>query len=169
MTGHENGRALVITSPAPLPPPDDRLRIFLAGSIDGGQAPDWQGEVITALGDCDVAIFNPRRTSWDARSKPDAADPAFRQQVEWELAGLEQADVIAMYLAPSSLAPISLLELGLHAGSTKLILCCEDGFWRKGNVDIVAQRWNIDCVPDLAALTQVLRAKSRCRRVRDKN
>jgi hypothetical protein len=142
-----------------LPPPDGRPRIFLAGSIDGGQAPDWQAAVSAALADCDVTILNPRRAIWHAKAQSDAADPVFRHQVEWELAGLEQADTIAMYLAPSSLAPISLLELGLHAGSNKLILCCEDGFWRKGNVEIVAQRWNIDCVRDLAALKQTLRAR----------
>lgn len=159
MTGVQIGRALVVTSPAPLPPADSRLRIFLAGSIDKGEAPDWQGDVIAAIADCDAVILNPRRISWNERWRPHADDPSFRQQVEWELAGLDRADVIAMYLAPMSLAPISLLELGLFAASGKLILCCAEGFWRKGNVEIVAERWNIDRVPDLAALQRMLLAR----------
>lgn len=159
MTGVQTARALVMTPPAPLPPRDERLRIFLAGSIDRGQAPDWQGEVIAALADCDVVILNPRRASWDECWKPDADDSLFRQQVEWELTGLEQADIIAMHLAPSSLAPISLLELGLYAASGKLILCCADGFWRRGNVEIVAERYGIARVPTFTGLQQLLRLK----------
>ena len=159
MTGAQTGGALVVTPPAPLPPKDGRLRIFLAGSIDKGEAPDWQSEVIAALADCNPIILNPRRPTWDECWMPDANDLSFREQVEWELAGLEWADLIAMYLAPSSLAPISLLELGLYASSGKLILCCADGFWRKGNVEIVAERWNIERVPDIEALHEALRLK----------
>lgn len=35
-------RALVVIPPAPLPPSVGRPVIFLAGSIDNGNAPDWQ-------------------------------------------------------------------------------------------------------------------------------
>ncbi|NKJ42375.1 hypothetical protein FHW94_001819 [Novosphingobium sp. SG720] len=59
MTGKQNVRALVVTPPAPLPPPGDRLRIFLAGSIDGGQAPDWQADVITVLADWRCGHLQP--------------------------------------------------------------------------------------------------------------
>ena len=38
------------------------------------------------------------------------------------------------------MSPISLLELGLYATTGKLRLICPEGFWRKGNVDIVAYR-----------------------------
>lgn len=37
-----------------------------------------------------------------------------------------------------------MMELGLFANSGKLMVCCEDGFWRKGNVDIVCKRKGID-------------------------
>lgn len=164
MTAPQTGGALVVTPPAPLPLKDGRLRIFLAGSIDKGEAPDWQSEVIAALVDCNAIILNPRRPAWDERWTPDADNPSFREQVEWELAGLEWADLIAMYLAPSSLAPISLLELGLYASSGKLVLCCADGFWRKGNVEIVAEWWNIARVPNIEAMQEVLRLK--CKRNR---
>lgn len=147
-------KALVITSPAPLPVPGGGPVIFLAGSIDQGGAPDWQNTVIEALADCAVTLLNPRRAVWDEGD----AD-TFRAQVEWELDGLERADGIVLYLAPGSLAPVSLLELGLHAASGKLILCCPEGFWRKGNVDIVARRHAIPQHPDLAALIADLRRR----------
>ena len=44
-------KALVVTSPAPLPPVDGRSAIFLAGSIDNGAAPDWHSQCIDALAD----------------------------------------------------------------------------------------------------------------------
>lgn len=144
---------MVIASPAPLPPAGGCPVLFLAGSIDQGNAPDWQAEVIAALADCDVTVLNPRRAVWRE------AEASFRAQVAWELAGLERADIIVMVLTPGSLAPISLLELGLHARGGKLILCCPDGFWRKGNVDIVAELWYIPRVADLATLVQGLRCR----------
>jgi hypothetical protein len=56
---------------------------------------------------------------------------------------LEDCDIIFMYFDPGTKSPISLLELGLHADSGKMIVVCPDGFWRKGNVDIVCTRFNI--------------------------
>lgn len=159
--GSEKSRALVGIPPAPLPAPDGRPVVFLAGSIDGGDASDWQARVIAALSDRDLVLLNPRRAAWDESWSNAAASPAFRQQVEWELAGLDRADVIAMYLAPESKAPISLLELGLHAGSGKIVLCCPDGFWRKGNVDIVAERYGIPRVFDLDGLIALLATMER--------
>jgi hypothetical protein len=59
------------------------------------------------------------------------------------LDALEQADFVVLFLEKNSKSPISLLELGLFADSKKLLVCCENGFWRKGNVDIVCQRKDI--------------------------
>ncbi len=59
-------------------------------------------------------------------------------QVEWELCALEHCDLIVMLLCHGTLSPISLLELGLFAASRRLVVCCEDGFWRKGNVEVRA-------------------------------
>ena len=48
-----------------------------------------------------------------------------------------------MYFSPETKSPISLLELGLYATSGKMIVCCPDGFWRKGNVEIVCEKYEI--------------------------
>jgi hypothetical protein len=47
---------------------------------------------------------------------------------------------------------ITLFELGLFARSGKLVVCCPDGFWRKGNVDVVCKRYGVETVGDLEAL-----------------
>jgi hypothetical protein len=142
----------VVTSPEPLPPRHDRPRVFLGGSIDMGSAPDWQKQVIEALRGEDVVLLNPRRPDWNPAWKPEASEPEFRRQVEWELAALDSADVIVLYLAPGSQSPVSLLELGLHARSGKVVLLCPPGFWRKGNVDITSARYGVKQVTSLDEL-----------------
>jgi hypothetical protein len=46
-------------------------------------------------------------------------------------------------------SPISLLELSLFATSGKLHIIYEYPFWRKGNVDIVCNKYNIPMYKDL--------------------
>jgi hypothetical protein len=75
-------------------------------------------------------------SSWSQR----ADDPQFSEQVSWELDMLDAADVVVMYFAPGTKSPVSLLELGLCARSGKLKVCCPEGFWRCGNVEMVCQR-----------------------------
>lgn len=76
----------------------------------------------------------------------------FRRQVEWELDGLDRCDVVAMYFDPGTRAPISLLELGGYAESGKVVVCCPDGFYRKGNVDIWCERKGVKVVDSLESL-----------------
>jgi hypothetical protein len=136
-----------------------KFSVFLAGSIEMGTAPDWQAEVENQLADLDMVIYNPRRDDWDSTWVQSADNPQFREQVEWELAGLELANMIVLYLAPGTMSPISLLELGIYAanGSKKLVVCCPEGFQRKGNVDIICERYGVEQVKDLASLSDSAR------------
>lgn len=43
---------------------DGRRSVFLAGTIDNGDSPDWQKRVETSLSDLDVLVLNPRRSEW---------------------------------------------------------------------------------------------------------
>lgn len=132
---------------APEPITLHEVNIFLAGTIDMGNSVDWQQEFITAIAPfCEskeIGILNPRRKVWDSSWEQTIENEQFNKQVNWELDALEKADYIVMFLEKNSKSPISLLELGLFADSGKLLVCCEQGFWRKGNVDIVCQRKNI--------------------------
>jgi hypothetical protein len=142
---------------APAPVTGARPLVFLAGSIDEGRAEPWQDRVTEALADVEGTLLNPRRPDWDASWRQSIDNPPFREQVEWELDGLERADVIAMYFAPGSQAPITLLELGLFAQSGKLVVACPDGYWRRGNVEIVCRRFGARFVDTLDALIAALR------------
>ena len=134
-----------IKSPGKLP-----KTLFLAGSIEMGEAENWQERVARELSDVpNLTILNPRRDDWDRSWVQSIAYRQFREQVEWEISAQEMANVIFMYFAPASKAPITLLELGLFARSGKMIVCCPDGFWRKGNVEVVCNRFGIPLSNDL--------------------
>lgn len=123
--------------------PEVRHSLFLAGSIEMGKAEDWQTYVENALRIFPVDIFNPRRDDWDSTWEQKITNPDFLGQVMWELTALEQSEYILMYFDPTTMSPISLLELGLHARTGKLVVVCPEGFWRKGNVDVLCQMYNI--------------------------
>ena len=136
------------------------MRVFLAGSIEMGAAEEWQQRVVDELTDAaNVVILNPRRADWDATWRQEAADPQFHEQVSWELDMLEAADIVVMYLEPSTRSPVSLLELGLCARSGKLRVCCPPGYWRRGNVEVVCRRYGIPLFAALDELIGDLRAQ----------
>ncbi len=107
------------------------------------QADNWQKHAIEMLTNTEWIILNPRRLSWDSSWKQSKDDPQFREQVEWELNAQEVADKILMYLDPNTKSSISLMELGLFEGTHKMVVVCPEGFWRKGNVDIVCERYGV--------------------------
>lgn len=117
--------------------------VFLAGTIEMGKAVDWQKQIEQELEHLDVDIFNPRRDDWDASWEQSIHNPQFKEQVTWELDRLDEASIIFMYFVPGMMSPISLLEFGLHSNSQKMIVVCPDGFWRKGNVEVVCDRLGI--------------------------
>ena len=117
--------------------------VFLAGSIEMGVAEDWQTKVANRFEKHQITLYNPRRDEWDSSWKQEQKESNFNEQVNWEMNNLEDCDIIFMYFDPGTKSPISLLELGLHADSGKMIVVCPDGFWRKGNVEIVCTRFNI--------------------------
>lgn len=131
----------VLKPPAPLVVGAEERAIFLAGSIEMGTAIDWQAKIAEALATREGVILNPRRDAWDSTWAQSIKDARFREQVTWELDGLDCADVIATWFAPDTKAPITLLELGLHVRSGRLVVGCPDGYWRKGNIEVVCARF----------------------------
>ena len=131
--------------------------IFLGGSIEMNTASHWQSHVITRLGDRKVTFLNPRRDDWDNSIVQSCEDDAFREQVNWELSGLMNSDLVVFYLDPDTKSPITLMEIGLIAGKgIRSIICCPDGFWRKGNVEIMSDRFDIPLIGNLNRLTSFL-------------
>jgi hypothetical protein len=132
-----------IKAPTPITNFADYQNVFLAGSIEMGVAENWQEKVKRLLENRRVQLLNPRRDDWDSSWVQSKDNPQFREQVEWELEAQERADIILMYFDPKTKSPISLLELGLFAHSGKMRVVCPEGFWRKGNVDIICERYGV--------------------------
>ena len=128
--------------------PEYATRVFMAGSIDMGSAKAWASDVIEKLKlakglEHDVIIMNPRRDDWDGSWTQEQANPQFNEQVNWELSNIEESDIVFFHILPDSKSPITLMELGFCAGNYRIndvIVCCPEGFYRKGNVDIISTR-----------------------------
>lgn len=118
-------------------------KIFLAGSIEMGSAVDWQKEVEEVLEQHNYTIYNPRRIHWDSSWEQSITNPQFKAQVEWELNKLYECNRILMYLDENTKSPISLLEFGLYAQDTKLLVICGEKFWRRGNIEVTCNFYEV--------------------------
>jgi hypothetical protein len=151
-------KAVILTPPShKIDVPSGYKTVFLAGSIEMGKAEDWQQKVIDAVQNFKVAIFNPRREQWDSSWEQSIENVKFKEQVVWELEHLEIADLIVMYLAPGTISPISLMEFGMYHKSGKLVIYCPEGFHRKGNIDVVCERYNIPQVEKFEELITLIK------------
>jgi hypothetical protein len=150
-------KAIEVQAPNEVVLDTEYTNIFLAGSIEMGVAEHWQKRVIDALSDKPIRFLNPRRDDWDSSWSQDIHNDEFVEQVIWELTSLEQSHLVIMYFDPKTKSPISLLELGLHAKEQKLIVLCPEGFWRKGNVDVVCEYYGINQVDTFDELIEFLK------------
>jgi hypothetical protein len=134
--------------------------VFLAGTIEMGNSYDWQAEVIECIQAKASIIYNPRRPDWDSSWEQSINDVGFNNQVSWELNFIEEADEVFLYLDPTSKSVISMLELGFLASHCpeKLWVCCPEGFWRKGNVEVVCNRYDIRLYEAFPVMKEAFRA-----------
>ncbi len=153
---------ILIKAPKDIETSQGRMSIFLAGSIEGGIAKDWQslfrGE-FTNYND-NIVIIDPRRDDYDTSIKMSKDDKNFIEQINWDQNMLERSDIIAMYLDPKTRSPISLIEFGQYVNSGKLIVCCPEGFWRKGNIEVMCERNNVPVFDNFSDFIQAVKDKS---------
>jgi hypothetical protein len=132
-----------------------KFTVFLAGTIDMGKGENWQaqiGKYFSRFPDW-LLILDPRRDDWDDSWGQDIDNPEFSQQVNWELDAQEAANLIVFVFATNeenaekAEAPITLMELGLFKDK-QCVVCCPQGYYRKGNVDIVCERNQIPVYED---------------------
>jgi hypothetical protein len=124
---------LVVRPPAPLEKAPGTRSIHLSG-----EGTSWRAHVIAALAGAPVTI-------WD----PDGDDP---DAIAWELAAAEQADRVLVYLDPAARSPSALVTLALLARTGRAVVCCPEGFWRKGHVELVCRVYGVPTAADLDAL-----------------
>jgi hypothetical protein len=141
----------------PFRPQVKRPSVILYGGIQ--PEPAWQSSLAASLSDLPIDILDPRRDDWDSSWIEDMSFPKFKEQVEWEMDHARIADVIVFYFPPGALTPVALLELGMHAGTGKAVVCCPEGFYKRGNVQIVCLRYGIDLLGNLDDLTRTVRSR----------
>jgi hypothetical protein len=133
--------------------PKDGVSIFLAGSIEMGKAEDWQTKVTKLLTSHyeNIYIFNPRRDDWSSDWKQEIENKQFNEQVTWELSHIESSTIMLVHFDPKTQSPITLAELGIACGKfpDKVIVSCPEGFFRKGNVDIICHRYGVTQIESL--------------------
>lgn len=136
---------MIIKPPNDISIMKEKYSIFLAGSIEMGNAENWQEHISKELENYDVVLLNPRRDDWSNDWEQSINNPNFKEQVTWEMDSLRDCDLIVVYFDPNTYSPVTLLEIGTYKDKD-MIICCQDGFWRKGNVDIFASRYGIPVV-----------------------
>jgi hypothetical protein len=147
----------IINAPAKYNPELSGVTVYLAGVVDRAVTEDWRDQITTALGKLrlsfDITVFNPKRNDWDEGWIPEMNNPQFSEQVNWELDALNISKWIIVYFKKNAQAPVSILEFGMYADSGRLLVCCEGGFWKKGNIDIICSRKNIPAFETMQQLT----------------
>lgn len=138
--------------------------VFLAGSIEMGSAEKWQDRVAKMLQDEKVILMNPRRDDWDASWKQTVDDPQFAEQVRWEQQSLWHSDIVFFYFDPNTKSPVTLLEFGqvlersLTIRKPQIIICCPQGFWRRGNLEVLCKDNGLELYSELEPAVECLRS-----------
>lgn len=148
------------------------VKVFLAGSIDNGNAVDWQTDIISKFNktfegtSIQIDVFNPRIENWDTSIDPSEKSDTLIHQIVWELDHLRKADIVVMYLDSDSKSPISLMELGKHMHNNMFVFC-PDSFYRSVNVHTTCEyygtphytdsyEWYRDIVANISACAELL-------------
>ena len=134
---NEINTKFVKVTPPSLFVPRSGLKIFLAGSIGNGDAPDWQNDISSYIEknwtEEDITIYNPRR--------PGEFLPEMESEhAAWTMSMISLADFILLYLTGDSGSPISTLELGMFIGDPRLFLSINDDYIRK---EVVEYHYNV--------------------------
>lgn len=138
-------------------PSEERPRgvksVFLAGTTSKVDTADWRENLSSSLSKHPITIYNPYRADWDSAWREDVNFAPYREQVLWELDKQAKADLVVVYFHPATQAPVSLLEFGLSAEVPgKVIAVCPEGYWKRGNVQVVSQKFGVELLDDIEEL-----------------
>lgn len=138
-------------------PPRGTPSVFFAGTTSKVDSTDWRETLASLLSKTPITIYNPYRADWDSTWREDVNFAPFREQVEWELEKIESADIVVICFQPQTQAPISLLEFGLCARTPgKAIVFCPEGYEKRGNVQIVCQKFSVEMVGSIEELKDAI-------------
>ena len=131
--------------------------VFLAGTTTAIGNVDWRENLSASLIEHPITIFNPNRPDWDSTWREDITFTPYREQVLWELDKQAMADLVVVYFHPATVAPVSLLEFGLSAQIPgKVVVIAPEGYPKRGNVQIVCQKYGIEFLDIIDNLHEVV-------------
>jgi hypothetical protein len=146
-----------------------RARVFVAGTSEESMGTEWRGQVVAGLEDLPIAIVKSRLAERGGAGEQRCWNPQFRSHVKRERAGLDDADVVLMYLGRGPACARLMLDLGSlvmeRLGNT-LVVCCPEEFELRGDVEMMAERQEICLVESLDEM--VAEARSRLKGALDK-
>ncbi|KAI0859351.1 hypothetical protein F4860DRAFT_515997 [Xylaria cubensis] len=149
-------RSQIIRAPSEEPVTGTKS-IFLAGTTTAVGNVDWREKLSASLSEYPITMFNPNRPDWDSTWREDITFDPYREQVMWELDKQAKADLVVVYFHPATLAPISLLEFGLSAQvQGKVIAIAPKGYAKRGNVQIVCQKFGIEFLETIDNLHEII-------------
>lgn len=109
-------------------------------------------------------IIDPYNPTWDSTWREDPSDNKFVEQVAFESHGLEIADIVVVgFMGPAvrggkvGAGGSALVELGivLERGGEdrmRIVVGVEEGFWKKGYVRVLCERFGVRCTGGLEEL-----------------
>ncbi|KAF7886280.1 hypothetical protein EAF00_010383 [Botryotinia globosa] len=112
-----------------------------------------------------VTIIDPFNPAWDSTWREDASDDRFVAQVNFELEGLELADIVVVGFIGADVRAgkigaggTALVELGtaLKRKGQKVIVCVEKGFWKEGYVKVLCERFGVKCLDSLSMVEMIV-------------
>jgi hypothetical protein len=135
---------------------DKSFKVFLAGSMGS----PWRAELISKLEDLtNLIIIDPSVDDWDKSvGKEDVDNAKYVKQVDWEHKGLGESDVQVFYFDASSVAPISLLELGMFK-TNNTVLCVKDGYEKSGYLAFLSRRFGLPNEESTTGLASLIHLK----------
>lgn len=114
----------------------DKECIFLAGSMAKEPEVNWRQTVIDNLEE-NYHFLDPTNSNHNSLS-----DAEMHEHVMWEFEGMRIADYILINFISDSLSPISLVELGLHTATDKLIVVCPKEFYKWSYIETLCKEHN---------------------------
>jgi hypothetical protein len=76
---------------------------------------------------------------------------------------MEEADLVFVYFASEGLSAVSMFEIGhcvakMQSGAGTMLVCCEDDYARRGNVQIVCARHGIKLLDTMENVVEEIKS-----------
>ncbi|KAK7183820.1 hypothetical protein PSPO01_10156 [Paraphaeosphaeria sporulosa] len=135
--------------------------LILFGTIEASPTSNWATDLADHVSDLPIQILNPRRDDWDSSWVELPSCAPWKEQVDWEMHHPAKVSLIVVCFKAGSLCPISLMELGMYAAlyGEKMVVCCEEGFWKRGNVELVCKKFGVEVVRTVGHLEGVVEGR----------